>query len=70
MFKNKSIQVKVVKDDKSEPIVEPRMTPTDISRMARETGKDVVLGAAILIGAYVVADTLRQVTVKIVEAKL
>jgi hypothetical protein len=72
MFK-RSLQVSVVKDKKtSEKASEqiPTKTTEDYVQLAREVGKDVVIAAAVLIGSYIVLDTVRQSTVKIVEAKV
>lgn len=74
MFKNRSLLVKMVKDDKKQPDSEAASTPThsieDYVQIARENGKDVVIAAGALIGSYVVLDTLRKVTIEIVKAKL
>jgi hypothetical protein len=73
MFKNRSLLVKMVKDDK-QPAQEAEATPQlsieDYVQIARENGRDVVIAAGALIGSYVVLDTLRKVTIEIVKAKL
>lgn len=66
MFNKRAIQVSLVKDKKtSEKAADSTPTPTieDYVQTAREVGKDVVIGAAVLIGSYIVLDTLRQVVV-------
>jgi hypothetical protein len=73
MFKNRSLLVKMVKDDK-QPAQDSDTTPTitieDYVHIARENGKDVVIAVGALIGSYVVLDTLRKVTIEIVKAKM
>lgn len=67
---NRAIQVKVVKTKKPEKAASDTTPTVDYVHIARQTAKDVAVGAAALIGTYMALDTLRQVTVKIVEAKL
>lgn len=69
MFKNKSVHVKLVKDIPAEQSNPTRDLPL-YAHYAKETGTDAVKGAVILLGAYIAFDTIRQVTVKIVESKL
>ena len=73
MFKNRSLLVKMVKDDKLPPqetVDAPAPDPIDYVQIVRETGKDAVIAVGALIGSYVVLDTLRKVTIEIVKAKL
>lgn len=68
LFKNRSIRMKLVKDD--DPVVDPRptwiWTPTEyndvITAVARNTAQ--------VIAIYVAADTLRKVVVYAISAKL
>ena len=62
MFRNQSVQVKLVKDNKSETEPAP---PIDYVPIIREVAQDVVTGAAILIGVYMGCDTLRKVIIKL-----
>lgn len=70
MFK-RAIQVSVVKDKKNQkdPDQIP-MSTTDYVQLVRETGKDVVIAAGALLGTYIALDTVRQVTIAIVKAKV
>lgn len=74
MFRRFSVQtntklVKNPKPSKNAPEV-PATPPIDYVQTARDLGKEAVIAAGALIGGYVVLDTLRQVTVTIVKAKL
>lgn len=65
MFKNHSIQMKLVNADKAETMTEgPKTTPAEYAALATEAGKNVVKGAVVILGAYIAMDTLRQVTVQ------
>jgi hypothetical protein len=74
MFNRLSVQTqtKLVKtpkpDKKAEEI--PPTPPIDYVKVVRETGKDAVIAIGALVGGYVVLDTVRQVTVAIVKAKV
>lgn len=74
MFKRFAVQTqtKLVKTPKSNKKTEeiPATPPIDYVHIARETGKDVVIAIGALVGGYVVLDTLRQVTITIVKAKM
>lgn len=65
MFKNRSVQVKLVNDkDVVDANEAPKTTPAEYAAIARDLGKDAIKGAVVLVGAYMLADTLRQVTVQ------
>lgn len=71
MFKNRSLQVKVIKDD--DPLMKnykPKTTPAEYVQLARETAKDAVKGAVVLMSTYVAADTARRVVVHIIATKI
>lgn len=70
MFFNRAIQVKVVKTNGSEQSDLDPAQIAELVHLAQDTAVKVAIGAGIFLGAYIVLDTLRQVTVKIVEAKL
>ena len=74
MFRRLSVQTttKLVKDPKppKDAPEAPVTPPIDYVQTARDLGKDAVVAAGALIGGYVVLDTLRQVTVAIVKAKI
>lgn len=70
---NRAIQMKIVKTNKKtekDSDQTPTTTTAEYVQIARETGRDVAVAAVAIIGTYVVLDTLRKVTIKIVEAKL
>ncbi len=56
MFKNRSVQVKMVDDRK---LLEPTSPPVDISQTAAVVATSVIA----VIGAYMFTDTLRQVVI-------
>ena len=63
MFKNKTLQMKLISDEKFVPKNQPAQGASleEIIFYARQVGQDVVVGGAILIGVYVGADTIRRV---------
>lgn len=74
MFNRFSVQtntklVKNPKPSKTQSDV-PVPPPIDYAEVAEKVGENVVVAAVSIIGTYVVLDTLRQVTVAIVKAKL
>lgn len=68
MFKRLSVQTttKLIKDKKPEE-TQPKKTLDDYVPTITEVGKKVVIGAVVVIGSYIVLDTMRQVTVEIVK---
>lgn len=70
MFKKHSVQMKFVKDQKSAEADAPKVDPDVYVHIAHETAKDVVKGAAALIGTYVAADTLRRIAIHVVATKV
>lgn len=65
MFKNRHIQVKVVKDEKNETVNEtPTITPEDIERMLHNGLKKVVIGALVVGTVFTALDTASQIAVK------
>lgn len=72
MLKNRSIQLKFVKDPKKvEPVSQPETT-FDLDRaadLATDLGTKAVKGAVIVIAAYFAADTLRLVIVDAVTKR-
>lgn len=72
MFKNRSIQVKLVKDQDlvvGDDTLEP-LTVDAAADIALESVEKVLKGAAIIVGTYLVADTLRKITIHIVATKI
>jgi hypothetical protein len=65
LFKNRSIVMRVV-DDKETIELEGPVPPRDPVKVAREVTKC----ACFVIGAYVVADTFRQVTIYTAMTKM
>lgn len=65
MFKNRHIQVKLVKDTKTEPETTlPTITREDIDRMIDNGIKKVVIGAVVIGAAFAVLNTASQIAVK------
>lgn len=69
MFKNRSLQVKYVKDptDTTEqllPTTDLKELSDDLSNKALQLGTQAVKGIALLMVTYIAADTLRQIIVK------
>lgn len=70
MFKNRKLEVKVVKNkDENAPSI-PAPTVEDYVKIVDETGKKAVIAAGALIVTYVLSDTFRQAAVAIVKAKI
>jgi hypothetical protein len=70
MFRRR-IEMKLVKDTKSKKgASEETHIPTLTYAQAREIGKDAVLAVGALVTTYVAADTVRQIAVAIVKAKV
>lgn len=70
MFKRLSVQTttKLVKNKKpSEATQTENKTLADYVPIMTEVGKKVVISTVIVIGSYIVLDTLRQVTVETVK---
>lgn len=70
MFKRLSVQTttKLVKNKKpSEETQTETRTLADYVPTMTEVGKKAVIGAVVVIGSYIVLDTLRQVTVETVK---
>ncbi|ASR80096.1 hypothetical protein PQB77_gp35 [Arthrobacter phage Correa] len=64
MFKNRHIQVKLVKDKPvSEEAVTPSVTPEDIQRVAKNVVKYVAVGAAAVLAAATILDTVSKIVV-------
>lgn len=74
MFKRFAVQTqtKLVRTPKSNKKTEetPKSPPIDYVQVAQKAGKDAVIAVGALVGGYVVLDTLRQVTIVIVKAKM
>jgi hypothetical protein len=66
MFRNRSFQVKLVKDQESDEAI----APTRIQIDPIEIIGALVTGGALLIGVYVASDTLRQVVLRTAETKI
>lgn len=66
MFKNRHIQVKLVKDTKNETpeATLPTITREDIDRMIDNGIKKVVIGAVVIGAAFAVLNTASQIAVK------
>ncbi|AMM44404.1 hypothetical protein MUDCAT_36 [Arthrobacter phage Mudcat] len=64
MFKNRHIQVKLVKDQPvSEEAVTPSVTPEDVQRVAKNVVKYVAVGAAAVLAAATILDTVSKIVV-------
>ncbi|ALY08724.1 hypothetical protein FDH65_gp39 [Arthrobacter phage Circum] len=64
MFKNRHIQVKLVKDQPvSEEAVTPSVTPEDVQRVAKNVVKYVAVGAAAVLAAAAILDTVSKIVV-------
>lgn len=70
MFKNRKLEVKVVKNKDENILALPPLTVKDYEKIVEETGKKAVIGIGALIVTYVLSDTIRQATVAIVKAKI
>ena len=68
-IKTESKLIRTPKPRKDAPET-PATPPIDYVQTARDLGKDAVVAVGALVGGYVVLDTLRQVTVAIVKAKI
>lgn len=65
MFKNRHIQVKVVKDAKNETVNEtPMFTPEDIERITRNVLLQVAVGVMVVGTVLSALDTASQIAVK------
>lgn len=68
MFKNRyAIETKVIKKSKDQTQTEEveRITLTDLAPIVRENVETIAIAAVVLVGSYVLLDTIRQVAVKI-----
>lgn len=63
MFKNRTVQVTFPKNTKPDEAQPETKTLADYVPMITEVGKKAVIGAVVIVGSYIVLDTLRQVTV-------
>lgn len=66
MFKRRTIQVSFPKSNGTSDEAAnstPTLSTEDIVQIARSLGKDVVVATVVLVGSYIIADTLRQVIV-------
>lgn len=70
MFKNHTVQMKVVKDQKSNKNESQDQPSVDYVQIARESSKDLVKGTALLLGTYLAGDTLRKIAIHIVATKV
>lgn len=70
MFKKHTVQMKVVKDPKPTQPQAPARAPYDYVYIAREVIAQSTKSAAILVGAYVGADTVRRCALHIVATKV
>lgn len=69
MFKRLSVQTttKLVKNKKPLEETPSEKTLADYVPIMTEVGKKVVIGTVVILGSYIVLDTLRQVTVETVK---
>lgn len=64
MFKNRALQVKMVNSTTTDNVDNtPTTSPMEYMQFARTYTKELVIGAAVVVGSYVVLDTLRQIAV-------
>jgi hypothetical protein len=70
MFKNRSVEVKLVKDPKPEDTNAPIQEPTDYVRIARESMAAVGGTAVAVFGSYMAFDTLRQIAIHAAQVKI
>jgi hypothetical protein len=71
MFKNRSFQVKIVKDaanpvEDSKPLVDPE----ELSRIAKEVVKYTAIAGIVVMGAAAVLNTLSEIAVIAAEANI
>lgn len=70
MFNKRAIQVSFVKDKKvSEETQTESKSFIDHVDTITEVGAKVVFGAVVVLGSWIVLDTVRQTTVEIVKSK-
>ena len=66
MFKNRHIELKLVKDDESTPVDETlnQLTPEEFATLAEYLGGRVVLGTITVIATTVILTTLSKIDIK------
>lgn len=71
MFKNKTLQLKLVNDSKTETPNETSEAhaSVDYVQLVRDTTETVAKHVVIGVGVFVAADTLRQVIVKLTPSR-
>lgn len=68
MFKNRSIQMKVVKDAES-PVISDYSVNKIVGQIT-DLSKELTKAAAVGVGTYILADTIRKITIHIVVTKI
>lgn len=66
MFQNRSLQVKLVKDETLPPWEEQPITVDEISKVTT----DILFGATVVLGTYLALDTVRQIVVHTAQTKI
>lgn len=66
LLKNRSLQVKVVKNDGKDTEVVTEVEPAEIAQLVQDTSRVIVSQVIVGVGAYVLLDTFRKVVVKMV----
>lgn len=62
MFKNRSLQVKVVRDDDNSSIIEtPAMDLAELEETLRSLGEDLGKGIMVIGVVFIAADTVRRI---------
>lgn len=62
MFKNRSLQVKVVRDDDNSSIIEtPAMDLAELEETLRSLGEDLGKGIMVVGVVFIAADTVRRI---------
>lgn len=71
MFRNRSLNVSLVKNKKSKevPETESSLPPVDYAHIVRQNAKDAAIVVGGLLVTYILLDTLRQATIRIIENK-
>lgn len=66
---NRSVKLTFVKDKKTEDTQTENKTFIDYVDITTEVASKIAYGAVVVLGTWIVLDTIRQTTVKIVESK-
>lgn len=70
MFKNHSIQMRLVKPHTADSPDIPETSIADLTYLANETGTNLIKGIGALMLSYVAADTVRKIIVHTATTKI